>query len=83
MKTGRHTSTDPLPSGGGFSTPSRALPEELVPPCSIPVERCSERVEETVALLDVAIPDALWDALRPLVAAGRDGVDGESALVGR
>jgi len=42
-----------------------------------------ERVEETVALLDVAIPDALWDALKPLVAAGRDGVDGESALAGR
>jgi len=33
------------------------------------------RIRQTLDLLEISIPDELWDALRPLADAGRDGVE--------
>lgn len=33
------------------------------------------RIRQTLDLLEIPIPDELWDALRPLADAGRDGVE--------
>lgn len=37
------------------------------------------RVEETIRLLDVEIPDELWSELLPLAAVGRHGIESDAA----
>ena len=37
------------------------------------------RIEQTVELLDVSIPDELWDALLPLSRVGRHGIENVAA----